>query len=101
MDLTNVLLGCLAGLGAMTALVLAKMGVRNMMVWDADTVSELLAVIEGLPEDVRIEQLHEGERVFHLVWLGGQRFPVGEFFYHFHDDHEPDIRAWLARTENQ
>jgi len=26
---------------------------------------------------------------------------VGEFFDHFHDDHEPDVRAWLARMEKQ
>ena len=60
---------------------------------------QLLAVIEGLPEDVRIEKVQQGERVYHLVWLNGQRFPAGEFFDHFHDDHEPDIRAWLARVE--
>ena len=62
---------------------------------------QLMAVVEGLPEDVRIEVLHENERDFYLVWLGDQRFAVGEFFYHFHDDHEPDIRAWLARVEKQ
>ena len=62
---------------------------------------QLMTVVEGLPEDVRIEVLHENERDFYLVWLGDQRFAVGEFFYHFHDDHEPDIRAWLARVEKQ
>jgi len=54
---------------------------------------QLLAVVEGLPDDARIEE----ER--HLVWLGDRRFPAGEFFDHFHDDHEPDVRAWLARQE--
>jgi hypothetical protein len=34
------------------------------------------------------------------VWLDNKRFPVGEFFDHFLDDHEPDVRAWLARVEN-
>jgi hypothetical protein len=62
---------------------------------------QLLAVIEGLPEAVQIEQVHHQGRVYHLVWLNGQRFPVGEFFDHFHDDHEPDIRAWLAQLEKQ
>src|SRR5687768_4639933 len=57
---------------------------------------QLLAVIEGLPDEVRIERI---EPAYHLVWVGGQRFPAGEFFDHFHDDHEPDIRAWLARAE--
>lgn len=54
---------------------------------------QFLAVIAGLPDDVRIEEQH------HLVWLGDQRFPAGEFFDHFHDDHEPGARAWLARQE--
>ena len=62
---------------------------------------QFLNVIKGLPDDVRIEQVHQGGRVYHLVWLGDQRFPVGEFFDHYHDDHEPDIRAWLARVEKQ
>lgn len=62
---------------------------------------QLLAVIQGLPADVRIEQVQHGERVYQLVWLGDQRFPVGEFFDHFHDDHEPDVRAWLARLATQ
>jgi hypothetical protein len=56
---------------------------------------QLLAVIEGLPDEVRIEP------EWHLVWLGDKYFPAGEFFDHFHNDHEPDIRAWLARVEKQ
>jgi hypothetical protein len=75
--------------------------VRKVLDETHQVFQQLLAVIEGLPDDVRIEVLHEEERVFYLVWLGDQRFPVGEFFYHFHDDHEPDIRAWLARVEKQ
>ena len=54
---------------------------------------QLLAVIEDLPDEVRIEP------EWHLVWLDDKRFPAGEFFDHFHDDHEPDLRAWLAREE--
>jgi hypothetical protein len=62
---------------------------------------QLLAVVERLPEDVRIEEVHQGGRVYHLVWLDGQRFQPGEFFDHFYDDHEPDIRAWLAEVEKR
>jgi hypothetical protein len=54
---------------------------------------QLIAIIEDLPEDVRIEP------EWHLVWLDDVRYPVGEFFDHFHDDHEQDIRAWLARVD--
>jgi hypothetical protein len=59
---------------------------------------QLVGVVESLPEDVRIERI---EPAYHLVWVGDKRFPVSEFFDHFHDDHEPDIRAWLAREEHQ
>jgi hypothetical protein len=62
---------------------------------------QLLTAVEGLPEDVRIEQVHRPGRVYHFVWLGEERHQPGEFFDHFHDDHEPDIRSWLARLENQ
>jgi hypothetical protein len=63
---------------------------------------QLLTVIEGFPDSVQIV-LYQSEsgREFHLVCVGDERFPAGEFFYHFHDDHEPDIRAWLARVDNQ
>jgi hypothetical protein len=56
---------------------------------------QLLDVVEGLPDDTRIDE------EWHIVWLNGQRFPAGEFFDHFHDDHEPDVRAWLARVAKQ
>ena len=75
--------------------------VREILDESQQVFQQLMAVVEGLPEDVRIEILHENDRDFYLVWLGDQRFAVGEFFYHFHDDHEPDIRAWLARVEKQ
>ena len=67
--------------------------VREVLDESRQVFRQLLAVIEGLPDDVRIEP------EWHLVWLNGQRFPAGEFFDHFHDDHEPDVRAWLARVE--
>jgi hypothetical protein len=75
--------------------------VREVLDESRQVFQQLLNVIEGLPEDVQIEQVHKGGRVYHPVWLDGQRFPPGEFFDHFHDDHEPDVRAWLARVENQ
>jgi hypothetical protein len=57
---------------------------------------ELFAVIEGLPDDVRIEKI---EPEFYLVWVNDKRYLPGEFFDHFHDDHEPNVRAWLERGE--
>ncbi len=73
--------------------------VREILDGSHRVFQQLLAVVEGLPEDVRIEHVHQGGRVYHLVWLDDKRFPVGEFFDHFQEDHEPDVRAWLARVE--
>ena len=59
---------------------------------------QLLAVVEGLPADIRVETVSAG-RDYYLIWVGDQRFQAGEFFDHFQDDHEPDVRAWLARED--
>ncbi len=59
---------------------------------------QLLAVLASLPDDVRIETIQPTpDWAYYLVWLGEERFPAGEFFDHYRDDHEPDVRAWLAR----
>jgi len=74
--------------------------VREVLDESHQQFQQLLAVIEGLPDDVRVEVVQQ-EHDFYLVWLNDERYLVGEFFDHFHDDHEPDIRAWLARAEKQ
>ena len=56
---------------------------------------QLLAAIEGLPDEVLVDPAR------HLPWLEGQPLSAGAFFAHFHEEHEPDMRAWLARVEKQ
>ena len=76
--------------------------VREVLEESDRSFQQFLAVVKGLPEDVRIETIQASpDREFYLIWLGDQRFPIGEFFDHFHDDHEPDVRAWLARVEER
>jgi Protein of unknown function (DUF1706) len=55
---------------------------------------QLHAAIEGLPDEVLKDPVR------HLPWLEGQPFSAGELFAHFHEEHEPDMRAWLARHES-
>jgi hypothetical protein len=75
--------------------------VREVLDESRRVYQQLLAVIEDLPDDVRIETVRSSAgREYHLVWVGDQRFQAGEFFDHFRDDHEPEIRAWLERKEN-
>ena len=54
---------------------------------------QLLAAVEGLPDHV----LMDTQR--YLPWLEGNPLSAAGFFAHFHDEHEPDMRAWLARVE--
>ncbi len=64
---------------------------------DAHQVHEQMrVVIQALPDDTRIETI---ESKFPVVWVHAQRFAVGEFFHHFYDDHQADVRAWLSRAE--
>lgn len=51
----------------------------------------LLAVIESLPEEV-IETVHQ------LPWMNGYPFNAAELFSHFHEEHEPELRAWMERS---
>src|SRR5215216_4902472 len=69
--------------------------VREVLEESHHVFQQLLAVIEGLPDDILIEP------AYHIVRFGDQRFSTSEFFDHFHDDHEAEIRAWLARVEQQ
>jgi len=65
--------------------------VEQVMDETHQSFQELRDVLESLPDDVRIAEKR------HLVRLGDQDFAAGDFFDHFHDDHEADVRAWLAR----
>lgn len=56
-----------------------------------ETLRQLRAVLEALPNDTRIDDSYR------QVHIGDRTFAAGDFFDHFHDDHEPGIRAWLAR----
>lgn len=59
--------------------------------------AQLYALVEDLPATAQIELV---EPAYYLVWLGNQRFLPGEFYDHFRDDHEQNVRAWLAQQEN-
>jgi hypothetical protein len=51
---------------------------------------QLRAAIASLPE----ADLMDPQR---FPWLGGQPLTAAALYAHFHDEHEPDLRAWLAQ----
>ena len=56
-----------------------------------ETLRQLRALVESFPDDTQIDDHYR------QAHLGGKKFAVGEFFDHFHDDHEPGIREWMKR----
>ena len=75
-----------------------KRNARQVLEDPRQVYEHMRTLIQDLPDDVRIETI---ESKFHVVWVNNQRFAVGEFFYHFYDDHQADVRAWLPRIENE
>ena len=58
---------------------------------EADTsYQRLAAAVAALPE----EDLTTPGR---FAWMEGKPLADGDFFGHLREEHEPDIRAWLAR----
>lgn len=55
-------------------------------------LQDLLAVIAALPDNAPVQEI-DGK--FYKVWIHGHEFLASEFFNHFHDEHEADVRAWL------
>jgi hypothetical protein len=72
--------------------------VREILNESRDVVQQLLAVVESLPDEIQIERI---EPAYYFVRVGDKRFQPGEFFDHFHADHESEMRAWLAKVEKQ
>ena len=56
-----------------------------------EVFQQLVAAIDALSD----EQLNDRQR---FPWPEGER-PASVLFGHFHEGHEPDMRAWLAKIE--
>ena len=69
--------------------------VREVLDESHDVFQQMFAAIEGLPDEV----LSDPAR--YLPWLEVQSIRARDFLAHFHDEHEADMRAWLARAEQQ
>ncbi len=54
---------------------------------------QLLAAIEGFPAEILVDPARRPP------WLGDQPITAYTFFAHFHEEHEPGMRAWLMRME--
>ena len=69
--------------------------VREVLDESHHVFQQMFAAIEGLPDEVLSDPAH------HLPWLEAESVKPSDFFAHFHEEHESDMRAWLARVEKQ
>lgn len=57
-----------------------------------EVFQQVVAEVSALSD----EQLNDPQR---FPWLEGERLTGAFIFGHFHEEHEPDMRAWLARVK--
>lgn len=59
------------------------------------TFDRLRVVVDALPDDVPADP---GATPWVEGFSMGEAIISGRYFAHLHEEHEPDVRAWLART---
>ena len=57
-----------------------------------ETFEQMMAALDAFPEATVLDPTSFG-------WPGDQPVNGAVFFSHFHDEHEPDMRAWLAKVQ--
>ena len=75
------------------------LSVRQVLDETHQVFQNLFAAVNKLPENVQIDTVNKGGHDYYLVCLGDQRVEAGEFFDHYHDQHERDVQAWLERIK--
>ena len=59
---------------------------------------QIVAILDKLPNDTRIETIEpEPGHIYHRVWIGEKYYYPLELYYHYFDDHEDDVEAWLSK----
>lgn len=68
------------------------LSVREVLDQSDAVFRQVVAALESIPE----ETLANANQ---FPWMEGQPFNAAAFFGHFHEEHEADMRAWLARQK--
>ncbi len=65
----------------------------------ADVLSDSRAVFQQLVDAIDAFSDDEFQDLQSSEWLQGEPLSGKSFFSHFHEEHEPDMRAWLERVK--
>lgn len=66
----------------------------------ADVLSDSREVFQQLVDVIDAFSDDEFRDPHRIEWLGGEPLSGKSFFAHFHEEHEPDMRAWLVRVQS-
>ena len=64
----------------------------------ADVLSDSRDVFQQLVETLDAFSEEDFQDLHRFPWLEGEPLSGKTFFMHFHEEHEPDMRAWLDRV---
>jgi hypothetical protein len=67
--------------------------VADVLADSRQVFQQLVAAISTFPE----AELLDPHR---FAWMEGESLSAAALFAHFHEEHEPDMRAWVARQES-
>jgi len=59
-----------------------------------DAFAQLVETLDAFPEAELVDPAR-------FPWLGGESPTAAALFGHFHEEHEPDMRAWLDRVRRE
>jgi hypothetical protein len=65
----------------------------------ADVLSDSREVFQQLVDAIDAFPDNEHQDPQRIKWLEGEPLSGKLFFSHFHEEHEPDMRAWLVRVQ--
>ncbi|MEO8955386.1 MAG: ClbS/DfsB family four-helix bundle protein [Ktedonobacteraceae bacterium] len=67
----------------------------------ADVLSDSREVFQHLVDAIDAFSDDEFRDPQRIEWLEGEPLSGKSFFSHFHEEHEPDMRAWLVRVQSK
>lgn len=67
----------------------------------AEVLRESREVFQQLVETLDAISREELQNLRHILGLEGEQVSGSLFFAHFHDEHEPDMRAWLEKVKKE
>ena len=75
--------------------------VQDILEESQQAFQQLLDTVKALPDEVDTAVEQQGDRETYFVCFADRKVRPGEFFDHFHEDHEAGMLAWLSQAENQ